>query len=82
MLSHMNLISVGTGLHHIGIKITEKDFYLSYLPLAHIMERTVMHVMIMQGSAIGYFGGDILKLKEDMIALRPTIFVSVPRLFN
>jgi len=42
MLSHMNLLCIGTGLHHIGVKITEKDSYLSYLPLAHIMERAVV----------------------------------------
>lgn len=38
MLSHMNLLCIGTGLHHVGIKLTENDSYLSYLPLAHIME--------------------------------------------
>jgi len=82
MLSHLNLVSVGTGMFHIGFKITEKDVYLSYLPLAHVMERVVSHVMIMHGAQIGYFGGNILKLKDDLESLKPTIFVSVPRLFN
>ncbi len=26
--------------------------------------------------------GDTLKIIEDLVALRPTVFVSVPRLFN
>ena len=31
---------------------------------------------------IGFFGGNVLKLTEDMGILKPTFFPSVPRLFN
>ena len=31
---------------------------------------------------IGFFGGDVLKLTEDVAILRPTLFPSVPRLYN
>ncbi|OBT56365.1 hypothetical protein VE04_04025 [Pseudogymnoascus sp. 24MN13] len=34
------------------------------------------------GSSIGYFRGDILGLVDDMKVLKPTGFVSVPRLYN
>ena len=34
------------------------------------------------GAAIGFFRGNVLKLKDDLASLRPTIFPSVPRLFN
>lgn len=35
------------------------------------------------GTRIGFFGGDLTKMtKEDLPALRPTFFISVPRLFN
>lgn len=30
----------------------------------------------------GYYSGDVLKLTQDMQILKPTIFTSVPRLFN
>lgn len=33
-----------------------------------------------EGGRIGYFSGDILKLKDDLQSLRPTVFTSVPRL--
>ncbi|CAZ84956.1 unnamed protein product [Tuber melanosporum] len=33
-------------------------------------------------SAIGYFHGNILELVDDIKALRPTTFISVPRLYN
>ncbi|KAJ1605034.1 putative long chain fatty acyl CoA synthetase having a signal peptide [Cryptosporidium canis] len=58
------------------------DRYLSFLPLAHIFEREVHHILTYSGSTICFYGGDILKLGEDMKAVRPTIFVAVPRLFS
>ena len=30
----------------------------------------------------GFYQGDILKIREDMAVLRPTVLASVPRLFN
>lgn len=34
------------------------------------------------GMKIGYYSGDVKKILEDLKALKPTIFPSVPRLFN
>ncbi len=34
------------------------------------------------GGRCGLFGGDIKKLREDLGILKPTIFASVPRLYN
>jgi len=31
---------------------------------------------------IGFFGGDVLKLLDDYAILKPTLFPSVPRLYN
>ena len=50
--------------------------------MAHIFERLLSYTCMMTGSHIGMFNGDTLKLKEDLIDLKPTIFASVPRLFN
>jgi len=30
----------------------------------------------------GFFGGNVIKLTEDIGILQPTFFASVPRLFN
>jgi long-chain acyl-CoA synthetase len=30
----------------------------------------------------GFFGGDVMKLKDDLAILKPTIMASVPRLYN
>ena len=55
---------------------------LSYLPLAHIYARMTEHGVLWSGGQIGYFHGDILGLVDDLQALRPTTFTSVPRLYN
>ncbi|KAI4156419.1 MAG: hypothetical protein LQ341_000010 [Variospora aurantia] len=60
----------------------QDGIFISYLPLAHIFGRAVEHGMLWAGVAIGYFHGDILALVDDMKLLRPTAFISVPRLYN
>lgn len=55
---------------------------LSYLPLAHIYQRMTEHAVLWAGGRIGYFHGDVLALTDDLKALRPNAFISVPRLYN
>jgi long-chain acyl-CoA synthetase len=38
--------------------------------------------MLATGATIVYHCGDVLKIKEDLALVQPTIFVSVPRLFS
>lgn len=63
-------------------ELKSDDVHISYLPLAHIFERVVMTALTTVGAGIGFYQGDTLKLMDDIAVLRPTIFVSVPRLFN
>ena len=81
-LSHINLISPGAGLIRVNIDLMPSDIHLSYLPLAHVLERIVCVTLTGKGASIGFYQGEVLKLKDDLAALKPTIFVSVPRLFN
>ena len=39
-------------------------------------------MVYMHGARIGYFSGDIRKLTEDLMELRPSLFPTVPRLLN
>ena len=55
---------------------------LSYLPLAHIYARLVEGIALYGGAKIGYFHGNILELPDDLKELKPSIFISVPRLYN
>ncbi len=86
-LSHANFVALLgslTALMDAGRfqPITKEDSYLSYLPLAHVMERAVQTAIYYHGSALAFYQGDTAKLMEDLAALKPTIFVSVPRLYN
>uniref|UniRef100_A0A0D9XWV0 Long-chain-fatty-acid--CoA ligase n=1 Tax=Leersia perrieri TaxID=77586 RepID=A0A0D9XWV0_9ORYZ len=74
-LSHGNLIA-----NVAGTSLVIK--YISYLPLAHIYERVNQVALLHYGGAIGFYQGDNLKLMDDLAALRPTVFASVPRLYN
>ncbi|CAM0950289.1 unnamed protein product [Alopecurus aequalis] len=81
VLSHENLIANVAG-SSLGIKFYPSDVYISYLPLAHIYERANQIALLHYGVAIGFYQGDNLKLMDDLAALRPTVFASVPRLYN
>ncbi|ESN97284.1 hypothetical protein HELRODRAFT_114357 [Helobdella robusta] len=58
------------------------DFHLSYLPAAHGFERMNQIILMINGGQIGFSSGDILLLLDDIAALRPTIFMCVPRVLN
>jgi long-chain acyl-CoA synthetase len=82
MLSHGNIVAALNTLDYTEIKLVPEDVHLSYLPLAHIFERLIVNAFLGKGGRIGFFNGDVQKLKEDMMDLKPTFFPSVPRLFN
>ncbi|KAJ8751983.1 hypothetical protein K2173_000729 [Erythroxylum novogranatense] len=81
VLTHENLIANVAGFA-LAVKFIPSDIYISYLPLAHIYERTIQIATVYYGVAVGFYQGDNLKLIDDLAALRPTIFCSVPRLYN
>ncbi|MCD7453755.1 Long chain acyl-CoA synthetase 7 peroxisomal [Datura stramonium] len=68
--------------HDHAIKFYPSDIYISYLPLAHIYERANQITSAYYGVAVGFYQGDNLKLMDDLVTLRPTIFSSVHRLYN
>jgi len=75
--AHSTNLKLGAGI------LTHEDVYISYLPAAHSFEQALQAISIMSGLRAGFYGGDPLKLvAEDLPALRPTFFPSVPRIFN
>jgi len=65
-----------------GIELYATDRYLSFLPLAHIFETMVEHAILSVGGSVGFFNGNIKRLSEDILALKPTLFVGVPRVYQ
>jgi long-chain acyl-CoA synthetase len=84
MLTHRNFVSNCAGLTRFDgvFKIRDDDVYFSYLPLAHVFERCILLVAVVYKMQIGFYQGDVFKIKEDMAILRPTFMISVPRLYN
>lgn len=82
MITHANLVADSSAAVFAELGISQADVYLSYLPLAHVMERLITSALWTFGACVGFFQGDTLKLMEDIKALRPTLFASVPRLYN
>ncbi len=64
-----------------GLGVNEDDRVLSYLPLAHVMERaTVEFASFYSGTRI-YFSDSLKTFVQDLRRARPTLFISVPRLW-
>eukprot|EP01129_Flabellula_baltica_P009117 TRINITY_DN366_c0_g1_i1.p1 TRINITY_DN366_c0_g1~~TRINITY_DN366_c0_g1_i1.p1 ORF type:complete len:645 (+),score=165.86 TRINITY_DN366_c0_g1_i1:1383-3317(+) len=82
LLSHKNFVSVVAGVKLQGVDLYPDDVHISYLPLAHVFERIVLLTVLSSGASAGFFRGSVLTLFDDIQELRPTLFPSVPRLFN
>ena len=80
-LTHANAVAAASASLCISEQ-RHKDVICSYLPLAHIYQRVTEHSALWAGVSIGYFHGNILELVDDLKLLRPTAFISVPRLYN
>ncbi len=62
------------------IGLTEKERFLSYLPLAHIVERAGLEGTALLLGCRAFFTAGIDTFLADLNRARPTIFLSVPRL--
>lgn len=81
VLTHENAVAASSaGLMTIGQD--KGDTMCSYLPLAHIFARLAEHTALWGGARIGYFHGNIIELVDDLKLLKPTGFMSVPRLYT
>lgn len=81
LITHENLVAAVAGCVYTGLFVRNHSIYLSYLPQAHILERLVQAAFYMEGARIGFYQGSTLKITDDMKALRPTVFTSVPRMY-
>ena len=80
MLSHANFVSNVLALTEV-IDFCSDDTALSFLPLSHVFERTATFFQFHVGAAIAY-AESVEAVASNMIEVRPTIVVSVPRLFE
>jgi long-chain acyl-CoA synthetase len=82
MLSHNNILSNAAAACTAVLTTGHDDVLLSFLPLSHTFERTCgYYLTIMAGSTNAYSRG-IPVLGEDLQSIRPTILISVPRIYE
>ncbi len=81
MLSHHNMLSVAAGsLQYFDVG--PSDIFLSFLPLSHTLERTAGYYLpVMTGAVVAYARG-IPQLADDMVNIKPSIMIAVPRIFE
>ncbi|MCA3896490.1 AMP-binding protein [Vibrio vulnificus] len=72
--------SVQQLINHIGIQPNDRLF--SYLPLAHITERVYIFGSSIMGGVPTAFPESLDTFIEDVKMQRPTLFISVPRLWT
>ena len=81
MLSHKNLLSNAyAGL--CSVVVNEQHLFLSFLPLSHALERTVGYYLPMMCGATVAIARGIPELADDLLTIRPTHLIAVPRIFE
>jgi long-chain acyl-CoA synthetase len=82
MLTHGNILVNTQYLTEQSGAIDVNDTLLSFLPLSHILERTAGYYMTIRNGALLAFADSIEKVPENMLEIRPTVMICVPRLFE
>jgi len=80
MLSHANFVSNVESLASV-IPFSEKDIDLSFLPLSHVLERLGTFAFMSRGVSFAY-AESIETVAENLEEVKPTLMISVPRLFE
>jgi len=81
MLSHRNILSNAIA-GAATTSLTEQDSFLSFLPLSHMLERTAgYYIPMLVGASVSY-ARSVADLAEDLLTIKPTVLVSVPRIYE
>ncbi len=81
MLTHRAILANVTGV--LSIIWTEpNDVWLSFLPLSHTFERTTSYYTALGMGNLVAFNRSIGFLQDDMRLIRPTVMMSVPRIYE
>lgn len=81
MLTHRNIVSnVKATLECVSPR--EGDIFLSFLPLSHTFERTAGYYLALATGCTIAYNRSVLLLAEDLKTIRPTVIISVPRIYE
>ncbi len=83
ILSHSNFVSnVDQSLEDFKTVLSADDVFLSFLPLSHSLERTSGYYMPVRLGAKVAFAVDVSVVQQDLLDVKPTCIISVPRLYE
>jgi long-subunit acyl-CoA synthetase (AMP-forming) len=80
MLSFRNMAFAADGGTKV-LQVGSDERMLSYLPLAHVFERTFVELASLYAGFQVFFAESLETFVEDMKRAQPTLFLSVPRLW-
>ncbi len=81
MLSHDNILSNTAAC--LKVLVTgHDDIFMSFLPLSHTFERTCGYYLTMMSGSTTAYARSIPQLAEDLQAIKPTMLISVPRIYE
>ncbi len=81
VLTHGNFLSNIEAVAQI-FECYETDSALSFLPLSHVLERLAGHYFSCYHGACVAYAESIDTVAENMLEIRPTLMISVPRLYE
>jgi long-chain acyl-CoA synthetase len=81
MLLHFALLWNADAITAI-IPPRQDDVFLSIIPLAHAFERTVGYYLPMMGGSTIAYARSAQDVRDDLVAIRPTVLLGVPRLLE
>ncbi|MDP4191621.1 MAG: long-chain fatty acid--CoA ligase [Bacteroidota bacterium] len=81
VLTHKNLTSNAVDASSVISWHPKGDIALSFLPLSHIFERTMINIYLYRGVRI-FFAESIELLAQNLQEIHPTIMSSVPRMLE
>jgi long-chain acyl-CoA synthetase len=81
MLTHGNILW-NAYASYCSNPVYSDDTFLSFLPLSHTLERTVGYYLPMMADATVAYARSVAQLGDDLAAIRPTVLISVPRIYE
>lgn len=81
MLTHRNILHNAWSSART-VDIDSSAEFLSFLPLSHTLERTIGYYLALMVGGTVAFNRSIKLLPDDLLAIRPTVLISVPRIYE
>ena len=81
LLTHDNIRSNVVSALQV-LRISETDVCLSFLPLSHIFERMAGHYVMLHAGAAIHYAESIDTVPSNLVEVKPTVVLSVPRLYE